>query len=283
MKVLIIQESGRHEENRNFRECLSLRRAFIYNGHDCDVWGLGHDNYNNIPEWESYDLIMNIENYDSIGWVPNLSNINNPVKILWSIDSHCRGKDVYESTFYNGNYNILLHSTKDFVKKKHHLWFPNCFDDDLIGYRDVDKSSFIGFCGNYANRKELLDYMEMEFGLKKDIFVIGNSMVNAINSYMIHFNKNIFNDINYRNFETIATGTLLLTDYNSCYNDLGFIHNENCMFYNNIEEISDIINHLRNNPSEIKRIGGNGIELSKMHTYKERVKNLLKIIYDRSR
>ena len=85
MRVIVIQEAGRHEENRNFRECLSLQRAFIHNGHECDVWGLGHNNYNTTPDWNSYDLIMNIENYDSTGWTPNLSTFNFPIKILWSI------------------------------------------------------------------------------------------------------------------------------------------------------------------------------------------------------
>lgn len=275
MRVIIIQEAGRHEENKNFRECLSLQRAFINNGHWCDVWGLGHSNYNNTPDWNSYDLIMNIENYDSIGWVPNLSEFNKPIKLLWSIDAHCRGEEIYENTFSSGRYNFLLHSTKDFVRKNYHIWFPNCFDDDLVKNMNVDKKHFIGFCGNYVNRKDLIDTITSEFSMKQDIFVIGESMVRAINEYGIHFNKNMLNDINYRNFETIGTGTVLLTSNNDVYESLGFINEKNCLIYNSIEDIRRILKDVKENPSILKTIGDSGYELSKSHTYKIRVKQLI--------
>jgi len=275
MKILIIQEAGRHEENKNFRECLSLQRAFIYHGHICDVWGLGHLNYLDTPEWDSYDIIMNIENYDSIGWVPDLNNFNRPFKILWSIDAHCRGEDIYENTFTSGNYNLLLHSTKDFVKKEHHYWFPNCFDDDLIINQNLEKKHFIGFCGNYVNRRDLIDMVTEEFGMKQDIFVIGESMVRCINEYHIHFNKNMLNDINYRNFETIGSGTVLLTSNNPHYDILGFRNKENCLIYNNMDDLRNIINEFRERPEELENIANSGHDLSKNHTYKIRVKQLI--------
>ena len=279
MRVIVIQEAGRHEENRNFRECLSLQRAFIHNGHECDVWGLGHSNYDKMPNWNSYDLVMNIENYDSVGWVPNLSEFNNPIKILWSIDAHCRGESVYENTFNSGRYNFLLHSTKDFVKSPHHIWFPNAFDDDLIKKITCEKKHFIGFCGNYVNRKELIDMMSSEFSMKQDIFVIGESMVKCINEYSIHFNKNMLNDINYRNFETVGTGTVLLTSNNENYSSLGFIHTENCLIYNDIDHLRDILKEVKKNADVLKKIGDAGYELSKLHTYKIRVKQLTDILW----
>ena len=90
MNVLIIQENGRHDGNRNFRECFCAQRAFIYHGHDATVWGLGHTNYKEEPDYDSYDLIINLENYDETGWVPNLSKIQTK-KFLWSIDAHVKG------------------------------------------------------------------------------------------------------------------------------------------------------------------------------------------------
>jgi spore maturation protein CgeB len=275
MRVIIIQEAGRHEENREFRECLSLQRAFIYNGHECDVWGLGHSNYNQTPNWNSYDLIMNIENYDSSGWVPNLYEFNSPLKILWSIDAHCRGEDIYENTFFNGGYNFLLHSSRDFVKKEHHIWFPNCFDDDLIKPIDIQKKYQIGFCGNYVNRKDLLDWMSNEYGMKQDIFVIGDSMVKSVNEYKIHFNKNMLNDVNYRNFETIGTSTVLLTSYHQDYELLGFINEKNCIIYKSIEDLKKIMKDLEMDLFDLEKIGMEGYELSKIHTYKIRVKHLI--------
>ena len=85
MRILIIQENGRHEENRDFRECFSLQRAFVTLGYACDVWGLGHSNYTSAPDFDCYDVIINLENYDEAGWVPDLSQAT-ARKFLWAID-----------------------------------------------------------------------------------------------------------------------------------------------------------------------------------------------------
>lgn len=273
MKILLIQENGRHDANRHFRECFCLQRSFEKYGHVCDVWGLGHDNYTETPEWDSYDWIINLENYDTNGWQPSLSQTTNPYKFLWSIDAHCRGEEVFEDTFKEGNYNVLLHSTKDFVKKEYHYWFPNAFDDGLIKPLDIEKKFDLGFCGNYVNRKQILEYLEKTKGLRLDIFVIGDAMVEAINSYKCQFNLNIGNDINYRSFETIGCGTLLLTNYNPQYEELGFIDGQNCFFYSTQEELEEKINHIKEN--DISDIAMNGYELSKNNTYDVRVKQLL--------
>jgi len=174
--ILLIQENGRHELNKNYRECFSLQRAFANCGYNADVWGLGHDNYTNIPIWESYDLIINLENYDEQNWVPNLSKIKNPIKCLWSIDAHCKGEYVYENTFLKGNYDYLLHSTKDFVVKPYHIWFPNSYDDELIKPLNLEKTIDFGFCGNYVNRKELLEWLKNNYNLKLDIFMQNHSV-----------------------------------------------------------------------------------------------------------
>ena len=172
-----------------------------------------------------------------------------------------------------GKYDNLLHSTKDFVTEEHHTWFPNGFDDSLIKPIPMEKTINIGFCGNYVNRKSILEYLESAYGLHLDIFVIGDDMVKAINSYKCHFNLNIGNDINYRSFETIGCETLLLTNYNHQYEELGFEHEVNCLMYNNQEELISLINKIKN--EDLSEISSRGYELSKKHTYDERVEFLI--------
>lgn len=272
MKILLIQENGRHVANRHYRECFSLQRSFISHGHSCDVWGLGHINYNQIPDYESYDWIINLENYDESNWVPDLSQIKKPKKFLWSIDAHCRGEKIYEDSFFAGKYNYLLHSTKDFVKKPYHIWFPNAFDDTLIKKINTPKQYDFGFCGNYVNRKLMLKWLQQNYALHLDIFVIGDEMVKSVSSYKCHFNLNIANDINYRSFETIGCGTLLLTNYNPQYSELGFQDGVNCFMYKNENELISKIEYIKQN--DISDISNNGYELSKKHSYNERVKIL---------
>ena len=277
MRIIIIQEAGRHDANKHFRECLSMQRSLIKLGVDTDVWGLGHENYENKPEWNNYDAILNLENYDSLGWLPNLSLVKSK-KILWSIDAHCRGLGVYNHIFNNGNYDLMLQATKDFVDNNS-VWFPNCYDSSLIKVRDeVKKTNFIGFCGSVLHRKEILNFLSNKYDLKEDIWVLGEDMVKAINSYDIHFNLNLSNDINYRSFETLGCGTALLTNQNYQYEELGFHDGVNSIFYSTVEEIVEKLDFYKNSPAELAKIQRNAIDLAKMHTYDERASRLLSVI-----
>ncbi len=102
-------------------------------------------------------------------------------------------------------------------------------------------------------------------------------MVDSINSYKIHWNRNLSNDINYRNFETIGCGVPLVTNYNYQYDELGFVDGENVIFYRSDIEMVNSIKNLLNNQEMINNISKNSIELSKKHTYFERCKLILEI------
>lgn len=274
MKILIIQEASRHVENWDFRECLCLHRAFKKEGWEPTVYGKGHINFENTLDFNSFDFILNLENYGD-EWLPDLSKYTKPFKILWSIDAHCRGTEPYEDIFKQGKYQLLLHSTLDYVKAPHHLWFPNSFCDYKIKNLNLEKTNNISFVGNLVNRKPLLDYLSKNFGLKQHIFKIGDKMVEAINQTKLHFNKNMSCDLNYRNFETIGCGTALLTDYNHMYDHLGFVDGENCIFYNSLESLTEKINYYLDNNEEITKIAKAGEKLSLNHSYKKRIKSLI--------
>lgn len=274
MKFLVIQEN----ENGAYRECFCVQRSLRLLGQECDVTGLNHAGWPQMPDFNSYDVVILLENYDK-GWLAQLPLRNfKGIKLLWAIDVHCRGIQYYENVFQYFDMTYCLQATKDYVNLiPNSSWFPNCFDDTLIKpMEDIPRSIDIGFCGNYANRKDWIDYIEHQgVPFCRDISVRGDGMVKAINSYKIHWNKNISCDINYRNFETIGCGTLLLTDYNWQYKDLGFKHNENTVFYNSPTDCVIKIKELLANPDEMGRIAQNGYELSKKHTYLERMKGLL--------
>ena len=276
MNILIIQENGRHEENRNYRECFCMKRSLEKLGCNVELWGLGHKNFENksIPE-QRYDLILNLENYDLNGWTPDLSH-NTSTKMLWSIDAHCRGIEPYINSYHQGKYNLILQSTKDYLNQ-FSTWFPNCYDDNLLKPNDVPKSKDIGFCGSLLNRASILNFLNNYCGLEPDIWVLGDKMVDTINSYWIHFNINLANDINYRSFETIGCSTVLLTNYNQQYLDLGFEDEVNCLFYNSQQQLVEKINKYLKNYKKLDTIASAGYELSKDHTYDQRAIKLLEI------
>jgi hypothetical protein len=284
MKILIIQENGRHSENKIFRECFNLQRALLRKNIDTIVWGLGHDNFN-IPFQQivkEIDVIILLENYESNGWLPDLSNINK-LKIFWSIDSHMVLVN-HITTVVKNKIDIVLNaieSHQNYFKTSKTFYFPNAYPSDLITpINGVDKNIFLGFCGSLLNRSEILDKLENKFGLKKDIWKLGNEMVNTVNGYKIHFNKTLSNDINYRIFETMGCNTLMLTNstenINTFFNDM-----ENIVIYNNEIELFEKLNILYSDNDLIKKISNSGHELVKNnHTYDNRVDVLLKIISD---
>ncbi len=284
MKILIIQENGRHLENREFRECFNLQRALLRKNIDTIVWGLGHDNFNTPFQQiiKDIDVIILLENYESNGWLPDLSNINK-LKIFWSIDSHMVLMN-HITTVVKNKIDIVLNaieSHQNYFKTSKTFYFPNAYPSDLISPIDgVDKNIFLGFCGSLLNRSEILDKLENNFGLKKDIWKLGNEMVKTINGYKIHFNKTLSNDINYRIFETMGCNTLMLTNstenINTFFNDM-----ENIVIYNNETELFEKLNVLSLDNDLVKKISNSGYELVKNnHTYDNRADVLLKIIND---
>lgn len=306
MNMLIIQENGRHAKNRYFRECFALQSALQRLGWAVDIWGLGHPEFpclafaetgpaaqvagsgesgvNQMPDFNAYDVILNLENYDEIGWVPTLADVK-AYKIMWVIDAHVRGMAPYRQLYLRDHYDLMLHSTRDFIVgeadariKQNSVWFPNCLNDALIHPMDVEKKYAIGFCGNIVNREPYLSFIESSFLLKRDIFVIGADMVRAVNSYQLHFNKNIANDINSRNFETLGCKTMLLTNANPQYGDLGFVDGENCLIYHDHSELRDKIHYALDHPQQREQIAENGYALSRRHTYDERAKALVALL-----
>ena len=100
-------------------------------------------------------------------------------------------------------------------------------------------------------------------------------MVNSINSYKIHLNCNIVDDINYRTFETTGCGTFRLTNYSQNLEKL-FKIGEEIVVYENIKDLDEKIYYYLNNPIERKKIENAGYLRSKKdHTFLERVKTII--------
>jgi len=277
MRVLIIQENGRHEENRHFRECFSLQKSLKKFGIGAEVWGLGHSSYDKEIDFNSYDVIINLENYDT-GWVPNLLDASAPKKLIWNIDAHCTGFEKCMQTFTQGNYDLILQATKDFIQENS-VWFPNCYDDSLFYETPCEeKEHTLGFCGSLLNRAQLLDFLEKEHSLKKDIWVLGDAMVKAVGSYWMHFNINLANDINYRSFETLGCGTALVTNRNYQYGMLGFEDEKNCIMYGDIDELKEKLSKYSKNKNKLKEIIEGGRVLAREHTYDVRSATLIEVL-----
>lgn len=284
MKIVIIQEAGRHSENREFREGLSWQRALQSYGHDVILWGLGYDNYS-VPFGDiskGADVIFLLEQYDQTGWTPDFSK-SKALKIHISIDDHCNINEHFRQV-ERQQIDIHFSATERYLEyynrpgmEKH--WLPNCYDDLLIyPMSDIQKSTPIGFCGNLVNRKPWIDYLAEHHGMKTDIFIIGKNMVQAINAYQIGFNRNMDIDINYRTFEVTGCRTMLLTNATPNLEKMFDIGKE-IVTYDSLSGLSDKIRYFMNHPAERESIAEAGYQRVKRdHTYTARAGQLLEIL-----
>tara|TARA_R110002020_G_scaffold46298_4_gene131811 strand:+ start:338 stop:1198 length:861 start_codon:yes stop_codon:yes gene_type:complete len=282
MRIVIIQEKGRHLKNENFREALNFHRAFKSLGVDSLVWGLNYESFNTPLEIliEKDDVILLLEDYEVNGWIPDLSNFKN-LTLYWSRDSHCVPQ-AHVNTCKKHNINIVLNAIQhhqSYFQPTKTYWFPNAYPHDLIHpMENIEQVHDVGFCGNYLNRKDWVDIIDTKFKVKRDIFVIGEDMVKAVNGYKIHFNRNISDDINFRTFETLGCNTLLFTNYTPDLEKL-FNTEKDMVLYKDGNDLLEKLTYYLNNPVEKNKISNSGFEtVTSKHTFVNRAKELIKII-----
>jgi hypothetical protein len=284
MNIVIIQEAGRHEANKVYREALNLHRSFQkLEGVKSIVWGLNYPNFSvpfsEIEKWA--DVLLVLENYNFSFLPVNEILKSNKQKVFWSIDSHFTLREHLELCRLL-KIDLLLNSTEQYIPSfnglmKKAAWFPNAYPDDLIFPLKCEKTVDLGFCGSVGRRQEYLDHLN-KFNIQKDIMVIGDDMVDRINSYKIHFNRNILDDINFRTFETAGCRTFLLTNYTPNLEKL-FKIGEEVVVYEDLNDLDEKISYYLNNENERIKIEIAGYERAKKdHTYFERAKTLLELI-----
>ncbi len=284
--ILIIQENGRRERNRDFRECHCLRRAFNKLGIACEVWGPGHPNAG-VPFEQvvsGYNCVLSLENYNT-GWHPDLSRLKQ-TKLFWCIDAHM-GVEGYLRFARQHRFDVVFNSCLGFVDHFKSVagqstWLPNALDPTLIDrLPDVPKNTFVGFCGNAVNRGEWIAYLKKRWNLRHDEMVIGPDMVRAINGYQIHWNRNISVDINFRTFETLGCGTLLLTNPTPGLDQL-FELDRDLLVYDTVGQLEEKLAFCKAHPEKVQEMARRGYDkVRAMHTYEHRAQAILECLQGR--
>jgi len=287
MNWLIIQSDGEHRgqdgwaANWFLRECYSFQDALIRCGHTADIWGLRHSNFLYAPNWENYDYILIAENYE-MDWIPATLRIAKRPKIIqWVIDLHCQRPEVYLKLpahyYLHATETLLASFAVQAPEGTKHIWFPNAIDDRYFKPADREKDIDILFIGGGGpQRQPAIDHMVKECRMVYKYGVTGYDYIEMLRRAKVGFNISLNGDINYRTFEILAVGTCLLTPYDPCLPIvLGFQHALNCLMYHNLEQAA-FFAKMAIQEKSYKSIGQAGCQLSKQHTYEQRVRNLLK-------
>lgn len=276
MRVLLLQDGGQHEKNKHLRECITLQKGLLNIGHECVVWGRNHPHCDStkLPDFDSYDLVVDL--WEAYHEHLDLSSVKTK-KFLWSCDAHVQGEQHYINLMERGKYDAILSNARDLFRDVPSFWFKPWIDTDYIKRKDIKKEHFIGFCGNRnPERNDFIDRLTNTYSMKQDIFVIGNDMVDAINSYEIHFNKNLGepHGLSYRVIETLACGSVLLTNSSYMYNDIGLINKKNCLVYDSFEHITELIEWAKESNS-LESIANEGHKIHHKFSSEERAKDLI--------
>lgn len=281
-KWLIIQANVTYgpygNDNCEFlRECFSIKYALEQNGYEADIWGLRHSNYNEKPDFNKYDYIFMEEQYefDWIPWGEVASSKATKLQLVGDIHVH--------QTYLQWThlFDIICHPIKarieNFQKQfpdKKHIWYPSAMDGRYYFKRDIEKKYNVVWLGS-KTRKYVLD-LNREIGLHY-MLRAGQSYIDTLASSKVALNSRGADDLNYKNYEITGVGTAVVCDYDSAYEELGYKHDVNCLFFRNYNECRDAIQYALSDNNWV-RLGEEGYKESRNHTYEKRFERVKRIL-----
>jgi len=174
---------------------------------------------------------------------------------------------------------------RDGVDPKKLFWMPHAVEPDVYKpYPIIEKYDWahIGYL-NCPERVDILDRFCKEIpnwylGWRTPVAKGFNEMDDAAKKFCqarLILNYNIKDDVNMRNFESLATGKCVLTKDIPTIHDL-FVDGKHHRTYKSVDEAVEIAKHLLAHDEERARIGQEGLkEILAKHTYMHRVQELL--------
>jgi spore maturation protein CgeB len=198
--------------------------------------------------------------------------------------------------FFIYSKKILTKLKSKYSFYKNFYYLPFGFDSRIKNFKKKKiNTNYISFVGNADNhRKNIIKMIK-----KVKINIFGNLWDTSIENHS--FNKPILNNDyfkilrksfisinilrkqniesnNMKTFEIPAQGTLMVTS-RSPEQNLFFPENKACIMFGNARELENKILFLMKNKKLVKRIAKKGFEYSIKHSYTNRAKYILKVIY----
>lgn len=170
---------------------------------------------------------------------------------------------------------------RDGIDPKKVFWHPHAveplaYPNHPVAIRKYD-IGFVGFV-TFEKRAKMLDRILREF----PNFWYGQRLFEeAARMYRksrIVFNTAADDDVNMRVFETLATGSFLLTEYVPTLGEL-FADKKHLVWYHNMDEAVELAKYYLEHEYEREQIAKNGMkEVLAKHTYEHRAERILEII-----
>lgn len=176
-------------------------------------------------------------------------------------------------------------------------WLPHAAEPQAYPKIEIIKKYDVGFVGhvqetpnyNGFSRVEALDRLFKEFpnfyyGSRHPAFPTVNLFEDAAKKFSLSkivFNISIKDDINMRVFETLSTGSFLLTNWLPTLGEL-FEDGTHLVTYKSLDEMVEKARYYLEHEEEREKIAGAGYEeFIKNHTYKHRVEQILSMVSEK--
>lgn len=232
-------------------------------------------------------------------WVVDYGEDGLPVDHEWKIPED--GKTIYVASDthlgreYRMNkakqFDYAFFNQKDAADEFGGVWLPHAAEPQAYPKIDIIKKYDVCFVGhvqetpnyNGFSRIEALDRLFKEFpnfyyGSRHPAFPNKNLFEDAAKKFSLSkivFNISIKDDINMRVFETLSTGSFLLTNWIPTLGDL-FEDGKHLVTYKSLDEMVEKAKYYLEHEEEREKIAQAGYqEFIAKHTYKHRVESIL--------
>ncbi len=188
-------------------------------------------------------------------------------------------------------FDYAFFNQKDAAEEFGTIWLPHAFEPTAYPKIDIIQKYDVGFVGhvqetpnyNSITRVEALDRLFKEFptfyyGSRHPGFPEKNLFEDAAMKFSlskIAFNISIKDDVNMRVFETLGTGSFLLTNWIPTLGDL-FEDGKHLVTYKTLDEMVEKARYYLKHDNEREKIAKAGYkEVIKKHTYKHRIEQIM--------
>lgn len=191
-------------------------------------------------------------------------------------------------------FDYAFFNQKDAAEEVGGIWLPHAAEPDAYPKIEIIKKYDVGFVGhvqetpnyNGFTRVDALDRLFKEFpnfyyGSRHPAFPTVNLFEDAAKKFSLSkivFNISIKDDINMRVFETLSTGSFLLTNWLPTLGEL-FEDGKHLVTYKTLDEMVEKAKYYLEHEEEREKIAEAGYqEFINKHTYKHRIEKILSIV-----
>lgn len=210
-----------------------------------------------------------------------------PVPLVWyAIDSHIH---VNWHMYYGTAFDIICVAQKDWVPAYHMdldrqivSWLPLFCHHPADSNFEIERDIVLSFIGTLnprlnPDRVEFIRSIQERF----PIVVRSGDYRDIFNKSMMVLNQSVANDINFRTFQAMACGALLLNErIGNGFNDL-FQDRQHCVTYEkgNVDEILDLVAYYQAHRTEREMIAREGHDrVMAAHTSLHRAHTILEMV-----